>query len=79
MPLSYWEQQWVHVTRCLLGVKAPTRRGGMCRRRSFLTRTRSTLQEAVQVYGLPDAETDTYARGAQTLKGDGDDILLLTD
>ena len=32
--LRYWEQQWVRLTRCLLGVKAPTRRSGMYRRRA---------------------------------------------
>ena len=27
-PLSYWQQQWVHLTRLLLGVVAPTHRCG---------------------------------------------------
>ena len=67
-PLSYWEQQWIRIARRLLGVKAPTRRSGMCRHRSVLERTPSTLQEVIQRYGLPDAGKETYTRGAQSLK-----------
>ena len=61
---TYWEQQWVCITRRLLGVKAPTRRSGMNKK----TRTPSTLQAAIQRYGLPDAGKETYTRGAQSLK-----------
>ena len=31
-PLPYWVQQWARVTRLVLGIKAPIRRGGMGRR-----------------------------------------------
>ena len=69
MPLSYWEQQWVRMSRRLLGLKAPIRRGG--RRRSVLTSygeanveapgrpTLNTLQEILLAYGLPHEETET--------------------
>ena len=67
-PLSYWEQQWICIVRRLLGVKAPTRRSGMGRRRSVLDRTPSTLQDVIQRYGLPDVGEDTYSRWAQSLK-----------
>ena len=36
-PLSYWQQQWVRLTCLLLGVVAPTRRGGMKWYRRALT------------------------------------------
>ena len=40
-PAEYWTQQWIRVTRLLLGVKPPTRRGGMrarCRRQAEVSR-----------------------------------------
>ena len=74
MRLSYWEQQWVRMSRRLLGVKRPMRMpprllGG--RRRSVLTSygeanveapgrpTLNTLQEILLAYGLPHEETET--------------------
>ena len=40
----------------------------MCRRRSVLERTPSTLQDVIQRYGLPDVGEETYRRCAQSLK-----------
>ena len=51
--LSYWEQQWVRMTRLLLGVAAPTRRGGMRRCRRMMTSELNTLRHALSTYGLP--------------------------
>ena len=51
--LSYLEQQWVRVTRLLLGVAAPCRRGGMRRRGRLVTRKLNTLCHALSTHGLP--------------------------
>ena len=51
--LLYWEQQWVRMTRLLLGVKAPNRRGNMRCRRRMMTRGLNTLRHALSTYGLP--------------------------
>ena len=58
-PLSYYEQQWVRITRQVLGVKAPTRRSGMSKRlarRSGMQgqeKTQEGLQEGSELVLLP--------------------------
>ena len=51
--LPYWEQQWVRISRLLLGVVAPRRRGGMRRHRRALTSAGSSLRDALSMYGIP--------------------------
>ena len=59
MPHSaHWQQQWVRITRLLLGVLAPTRRGGMSRYRRAVTCGANTLLHILSVYGTPRAAED---------------------
>ena len=51
--LSYWEQQWVHLTRVLLRVKKRTRRGGMKRYKRSAKYGRNTLHDVLLLYGTP--------------------------
>ena len=73
--LSYWEQQWVRMTRLLLGVKAPNRRGNMRRRRRMMTRELNTLRHALSTYGLPCG--DRLPSLPAKVTGDGADALAL--
>ena len=51
MPSIDWaRQQWVHLTRKLLGVKSPARRGGMWRKRKQLNSSSSLAAP-----GVPEA------------------------
>lgn len=50
---DHWNQQWIRMTRKLLGVAPATRRGGMRRCGHSGTHKLSSLQQALATYGLP--------------------------
>ena len=52
--LPRWNQMWIHFTRALLGVAAPTRHGGRKGHKHAMTDNANTLRCILSIYGTPD-------------------------